>query len=70
MSSCSLVSPTPGFQRLPTALLLIVPSIVGLEFLRNRAIKDFPNKTWEAGTARWRQGLQSVFSRRGADTDG
>src|SRR4051794_30030460 len=65
-----LWSPTPGFQRLPTALLLIVLSIVGLEFLRNKAIKDFPNETWEAGTERWRQGLESVFSRRGTDTDG
>ena len=65
-----LWSPTPGFQRLPTALLLIILSIVGLEFLRNKATKDFPKETWEAGTERWRQGLESVFSRRGSDTDG
>ncbi|HEY7268016.1 MAG TPA: hypothetical protein VH501_09990, partial [Solirubrobacterales bacterium] len=32
-----LWSPTPGFSRLPTALLLIVLSIVGLEFLRRQA---------------------------------
>jgi hypothetical protein len=51
-------------------LLLIVLSIVGLEFLRHKAIKDLPNETWEAGTERWRQGLQSVFSRRGTHTDG
>jgi hypothetical protein len=63
-------SPTPGFQRLPTALLLIALSIVGLEFLRHKAIKDFPNETWEAGTERWRRGLESVFSRRSADVDG
>jgi hypothetical protein len=65
-----LWSPTPGFQRLPTALLLIILAVVGLEFLRRRAIKDFPNETWEAGSERWRQGLESVFRRRGTDTDG
>jgi hypothetical protein len=54
-------SPTPGFQRLPTALLLIVLSIVGLEFLRNRAIKDFPNETWETASERWSSSLRSRF---------
>jgi hypothetical protein len=56
-----LWSPTPGFQRLPTALLLIVLSIVGLEFLRNRAIKDFPDETWEKGSERWSSSLRSRF---------
>jgi anti-sigma regulatory factor (Ser/Thr protein kinase) len=54
-------SPTPGFQRLPTALLLIALSIVGLEFLRNRAVKDFPNQTWETATQRWSSSLNSRF---------
>jgi hypothetical protein len=54
-------SPTPGFQRLPTALLLIALSIVGLEFLRNRAIKDFPNETWETASERWSSSLRSRF---------
>jgi hypothetical protein len=54
-------SPTPGFQRLPTALLLIALSIVGLEFLRNRAIKDFPNETWETASERWSSTLRSRF---------
>lgn len=54
-------SPTPGFQRLPTALLLIALSIVGLEFLRNRAIKDFPNETWEKASERWSSSLRSRF---------
>jgi hypothetical protein len=56
-----LWSPTPGFSRLPTALLLIVLSIVGLEFLRHRAVADFPNETWETGTERWRSTLRSRF---------
>jgi hypothetical protein len=56
-----LWSPTPGFQRLPTALLLIVLSVVGLEFLRQRAITDFPNETWETGTARWSAAVRSRF---------
>lgn len=54
-------SPTPGFQRLPTAVLLIALAIVGLEFLRNRAIKDFPNETWETASERWSSSLRSRF---------
>lgn len=52
-------SPTPGFERLPTALLLIALAIAGLEFLRHRAIEDFPNETWETGSARWSAGIRS-----------
>jgi hypothetical protein len=54
-------SPTPGFERLPTALLLIILSVVGLEFLRHRAITDFPNETWETAGRRWSSGLRSRF---------
>jgi hypothetical protein len=54
-------SPTPGFQRLPTAVLLIALAIVGLEFLRSRAIKDFPNETWETASERWSSSLRSRF---------
>jgi hypothetical protein len=48
-----LWSPTPGFQRLPTALLLIALMVVGLEFLRRQAIRDFPDETWEGASERW-----------------
>jgi hypothetical protein len=58
-----LWSPTPGFQRLPTSLLLIALSIVGLEFLRHRAITDFPDETWERGSERWSSALRSRFER-------
>jgi hypothetical protein len=58
-----LWSPTPGFQRLPTALLLIALSIVGLEFLRHRAVSDFPNETWEGASERWSASLRSRFGR-------
>jgi hypothetical protein len=54
-------SPTPGFQRLPTSLLLIALSIVGLEFLRHKAINDFPNETWETGSQRWSAAFRSRF---------
>jgi hypothetical protein len=54
-------SPTPGFQRLPTALLLIALAIVGLEFLRHRALSDFPDETWEAASQRWGNTLSSRF---------
>jgi hypothetical protein len=58
-----LWSPTPGFQRVPTALLLIVLSIVGLEFLRRQAVKDFPDQKWDGATERWSAALQSRFKR-------
>jgi hypothetical protein len=54
-------SPTPGFQRLPTALLMIVLLVVGLEFLRGKAVKDFPNETWEGATERWGAALRTRF---------
>jgi hypothetical protein len=59
-----LWSPTPGFQRVPTALLLIALGIVGLEFLRHKAITDFPNETWETGSQRWSAALRSRFGGR------
>jgi hypothetical protein len=60
-------SPTPGFDRLPTSILLILLFIVGLEFLRHQAIKDFPDETWEAGSARWQASGRSLFRRGGSD---
>jgi hypothetical protein len=57
-------SPTPGFERLPTALLLIALAIVGLEFLRLKAIADFPNETWETASERWSSSLRSRFGGR------
>jgi hypothetical protein len=59
-------SPTPGFERLPTSLILIAVSIVGLELLRRKAITDFPEETWETGTQRWSNAVRSRF---GGDTN-
>jgi hypothetical protein len=56
-------APTPGFQRLPTALLLIALSIVGFEFLRRQAIKDFPNEKWDGATERWGTAIRARFGR-------
>lgn len=53
-------SPTPGFHRLPTALLLIALSAIGMEFLRRQAIKDFPDETWETASERWSSSLRSA----------
>ncbi|HSD25082.1 MAG TPA: hypothetical protein VLB79_12230 [Solirubrobacterales bacterium] len=58
--------PTPGFHRLPTALLLVVLVVVGTEFLRRQAIKDFPDQKWEGATERWGASLRSRFG-GGAD---
>jgi tetratricopeptide (TPR) repeat protein len=56
-------SPTPGFERLPTSILIILLFIVGLEALRHQAIRDFPGETWERGVERWRGALRSLFRR-------
>jgi hypothetical protein len=56
-------APTPGLQRLPTSLLLIVLMVIGLEFLRRQAIKDFPDETWEGVTERWGAAARSRFGR-------
>ena len=57
-------APTPGFQRLPTALLLIVLSVIGIEFLRREAVSDFPNEKWEGATERWGASIRSRFGRK------
>jgi hypothetical protein len=57
-------SPTPGFQRLPTSILIILLFIVGLEFLRHQAIRDFPEENWERGMERWRDRFRSLWGRR------
>ena len=54
-------SPTPGFQRLPTSILLIVLAVVGLEFLRAKAVKDFPEETWATASERWGSSLSRRF---------
>jgi hypothetical protein len=56
-------SPTPGFQRLPTALLLIALFFAGLEFLRHQAIRDFPAETWEGASERWGSSVRRRFGR-------
>jgi hypothetical protein len=58
-------SPTPGFQRLPTALLLIALSVAGLEFLRHQAIREFPEQTWERASERWGDAARRRLGRRG-----
>jgi hypothetical protein len=57
-------APTPGFQRLPTSILIIVLMVVGVEFLRHQAIRDFPEENWERGMERWRDRFRSLWGRR------
>ncbi len=59
-----LWSPTPGFQRLPTSILLIALAVVGLEFLRAKSTKDFPEETWERASERWSRSLSARFGGR------
>jgi hypothetical protein len=57
-------SPTPGLERLPTALILIALSIAGLEGLRHVAVRDFPEETWEGASSRWGAAIRSRLARK------
>jgi hypothetical protein len=57
-------SPTPGFQRLPVALLLIALFVIGMEVLRRQAIREFPDQTLERGTESAQAAGRSLFDRR------
>jgi hypothetical protein len=59
-------APTPGFQRLPTGLLLIALSIVGLEFLRQVAIRNFPDATLEGASERMGETVRGRLKRDGS----
>jgi len=59
-------APTPGFERLVPSILIILLLIVGLEVLRQNAIRDFPDETWDVGMERWRRRLSSMRPRRSA----
>ncbi len=56
-------APTEGFKRLPTSILIVALMVAGFEFLRHKAISDFPGETWEKGTERWRQAGRSLLDR-------
>jgi hypothetical protein len=47
-------APTEGFNRLPISLLIIALFVIGFEFLRRQAVREFPDETWEQGSQRWR----------------
>ena len=56
-------APTPGFQRLPTGILLIVLGVVGLEFLRQVAIRNFPDATLEGAGDRMSEAVRGRLRR-------
>jgi len=60
-------SPTPGFERLPTSLILIALTVVALEVLRRQAIRDFPGESWEGASARWGASVRSRLGRGPSD---
>ncbi|HEX6585402.1 MAG TPA: hypothetical protein VF052_01485 [Solirubrobacterales bacterium] len=61
-------SPTPGFDRLPTSILIILLMVAGMEALRHQAIRDFPEQTWEVGVDRWRNAVRSVLPGQRGDS--
>jgi hypothetical protein len=56
-------APTPGFQRLPTALLLVVLAVIGVEFLRQVAIRNFPDATLEGAPERMSEAVRKRLGR-------
>jgi hypothetical protein len=56
-------APTEGFSRLPTAILIIALLVIGFEFLRHQAVKEFPDETWERGSERWRNAGRGLLDR-------
>jgi hypothetical protein len=61
-------SPTPGFDRLPTSILIILLMVAGMEALRHQAIRDFPEQTWDVGVDRWRNAVRSVLPGQRGDS--
>lgn len=59
-------APTEGFERLPTSILIVALMVVGFEFLRHEAVKEFPDETWEKGSERMRNAGRSLLDRRRA----
>jgi hypothetical protein len=57
-------SPTEGFHRLPTAILIIALLVIGFEVLRRQTVREFPDETWEKGSERIRNAGQSLLDRR------
>jgi hypothetical protein len=56
-------NPTPGTSRLVPSLLLILLFVVGFEVIRAKAIKDFPDQTWDSMSARWHAAGSGVAAR-------
>jgi hypothetical protein len=56
-------SPTPGFERLATSILIILLFVVGLEFLRRQTLRDFPEENMDTARERWSRRGQSLTSR-------
>jgi hypothetical protein len=56
-------SPTPGFQRLATSILIILLLVVGLEFLRRQTLEDFPGENMDTARERWTKRGRSLTSR-------
>lgn len=63
-------SPTEGFRRLLPSLVLIALLVAGYEGLRRQAVRDFPDETWETGSARWRERFGSTRRLREAPSTG
>ena len=60
LRSCCVLfwwAPTEGFKRLPISILIIALFVVGFEFLRRQAVREFPDETWEQGSERMRSAL-------------
>jgi hypothetical protein len=58
-------SPTPGFERWPIAIVIIVLFVVGMEALRAQAVREFPHQTWESASGGLRERARSLLPGHG-----
>lgn len=61
-------SPTPGFERLATSILIILLFVVGLEFMRRQTLRDFPEENMDTARERWTKRGRSLTSRGSGGT--
>jgi hypothetical protein len=57
-------APTEAFNRLGPSLLIVALLVVGFEFLRAQAVREFPGETWDSASERWRRAGRSLLDRR------
>lgn len=58
-------NPTEGTSRLLPSLVLVALLVAGFEAMRYRALRDFPEETWDGAAERWKARLAGLRERVG-----